>query len=201
MISPYLFPREIVSTSQAIRDPVTDALLTPKNAALIIIDYQPVQVNSIKSMDHEELIENIVRVAKTAKLYGVPIVLSTVNAKTGVNQPTIPQLQEVLQGIPSYDRTTINAWEDVEFLAAVKATGRKEADHERAVDGGVPHLPDPQCDARGIRGLSSRRCRRRHLSRGAQGRAQTRQPGRREAGQLGAADSASFSETGTVRRQ
>src|SRR5208283_4441336 len=58
-------------TSQAIRDPVTDALLTPKNAALIIIDYQPVQVNSIKSMDHASLVENIVRVAKTAKTYGL----------------------------------------------------------------------------------------------------------------------------------
>ncbi|HKT32508.1 MAG TPA: hydrolase [Gammaproteobacteria bacterium] len=112
--------------SEPIRDPVSDHLLTPKNSCLIIIDYQPVQVSSIASMDRELLVENIVRVARTAKTYGLPIVLSTVNVKTGKNQPTIQQLQDVLKGIPSYDRTTINAWEDMEFKAAVKATGRKK---------------------------------------------------------------------------
>jgi nicotinamidase-related amidase len=46
--------------------------------------------------------------------------------KTGLNQPTIHQLQEVFPDVESFDRTTINAWEDVEFLKAVKATGRKK---------------------------------------------------------------------------
>jgi len=53
-------------------------------------------------------------------------VLSTVNVKSGKNQPTIPQLTEVLGQIPAIDRTQINAWEDMEFLAAVNATGRKK---------------------------------------------------------------------------
>jgi nicotinamidase-related amidase len=113
-------------TSQPIRDPRTDHLLTPRNAALLIIDYQPVQVNSIRSMDRELLVANIVRVARTAKTYGLPIILSTVNVKTGKNQPTIPQLQEALGGAEALDRTTINAWEDVEFVKAVKATDRKK---------------------------------------------------------------------------
>ena len=69
---------------------------------------------------------NIVAVARTAKLYGVPVVLSTVNVKTGANQATIHQLAEVLDGVEALDRTTINAWEDVEFVDAVKATGRKK---------------------------------------------------------------------------
>ncbi len=113
-------------TSQAVRDPIKDQLLTPKNAALIIIDYQPIQVSSILSMDQELLVQNIVRVARTARVYGLPVVVSTVNVKTGRNKPMIPELQEVLPGIEPLDRTTINAWEDVEFLAAVKATGRKK---------------------------------------------------------------------------
>jgi nicotinamidase-related amidase len=113
-------------TSLAIRDQVKDHLLTPKNSALVIIDYQPVQVKSITSMDNKLLVENIVRVARTAKAYALPIVLSTVNVKTGVNQPTIAPLQEVLGSVESFDRTTINAWEDAEFVAAVKATGRKK---------------------------------------------------------------------------
>ena len=113
-------------TSLPIRDQINDHLLTPKNAVLIIIDYQPVQVASIVSMDRKLLVDNIVRVAKIAKAYELPIVLSTVNVNNGINKPTIHQLQEVLTGIEPLDRTTINAWEDKEFVQAVKATGRKK---------------------------------------------------------------------------
>lgn len=113
-------------SSLPIRDQKNDHLLTPENAALIIIDYQPVQVNSIASMDRQILINNISGVAKMAKVYNLPIVLSTVNVKTGFNKETIPQLKRELEGIPSYDRTTINSWEDKEFLEAVKATGKKK---------------------------------------------------------------------------
>jgi nicotinamidase-related amidase len=113
-------------TSQPIRDQVEDHLLTPKNSALIIIDYQPVQVNSVASMDRRALVENITSVAKTAKLFELPVVLSTVNVKTGTNTPMIHQVTDVLTGIEQIDRTTVNAWEDAQFVAAVKALGRKK---------------------------------------------------------------------------
>lgn len=112
--------------SEAIRDPGKDHLLTPQNSALIIIDYQPVQVNSIASMDRQLLVNNIVGVSKAAVAYGLPIVHSTVNVKTGLNKPPIPQLRQVLGDFPTYDRTSINSWEDVEFRAAVEATGRRK---------------------------------------------------------------------------
>jgi hypothetical protein len=60
--------------SEPIRDPKKDHLLTPQNAALIVIDYQPVQVNSIASMDRQLLVNNIVGVAKAAVAYGLPII-------------------------------------------------------------------------------------------------------------------------------
>jgi len=113
-------------SSYPIRDPKTDHLITPENAALIIIDYQPVQVGSINSMARAELIKNIVLVAKLAKGYNLPIILSTVNVATGLNSDTIPVLRQVLDSVPSYDRTSINAWEDKEFREAVSATGRKK---------------------------------------------------------------------------
>lgn len=113
-------------TTQPMQDPAKDHLLTPQNSALIIIDYQPVQVASVASMDRRELVLNIVAVARLAKLFNLPLVLSTVNVKSGINKPTIHQLQEVLPDQENFDRTTINAWEDVEFLKAVKATGRKK---------------------------------------------------------------------------
>jgi nicotinamidase-related amidase len=113
-------------TSLPIRDQVTDHLITPKNSALIVIDYQPVQVKSVASMDRRTLVANIVAVGRTAKLYEMPIVLSTVNVATGENQPTIEPLADVLKGIDALDRTTINAWEDDGFVRAVQATGRKK---------------------------------------------------------------------------
>jgi nicotinamidase-related amidase len=113
-------------TSEPRRDPVSDHLLTPENATFIIIDYQPVQVGSIRSMDQDELVFNIVSTAKAAVNYSLPIVLSTVNVSTGRNKPTIDPLLDVLGKIPAYDRTTINSWEDVEFRKAVEATGRRK---------------------------------------------------------------------------
>ncbi|RQU94677.1 hydrolase [Burkholderia cenocepacia] len=112
--------------SEPIRDPANDHLLTPQNAAFIVIDYQPVQVNSIASMDRQLLINNIVGASKAAVAYDLPIVHSTVNVKTGLNKPPIPQLRAALEGYPTYDRTSINSWEDVEFRQAVEATGRKK---------------------------------------------------------------------------
>ena len=113
-------------TSQAIRDPKSDNLLTPQNSAFIIIDYQPIQVSSIRSMPQDEMTFNIVSSAKAAVNYGLPIVHSTVNIATGKNKPPIQPIQDVLGAYPTYDRTSINSWEDNEFRQAVEKTGRKK---------------------------------------------------------------------------
>ena len=112
-------------TSEPTRDPVTDALLTPQNSALVVIDYQPSQVQTVASIDHDLLTRNIVSVARLAKAYGLPVVLSTVNVAGGQG-PTIPELREVLSDSIEIDRTQINSWEDVDFRRAVEATGRKK---------------------------------------------------------------------------
>ncbi|MDO5041474.1 MAG: hydrolase [Peptoniphilus sp.] len=113
-------------SSEKIRDMKSDHLLTPENAAFIAIDYQPVQVKSIKSMDQDELVKNIVKTAQLAKLYNLPTILSTVNVESGGNKPQIEELSEVFPDIKPIDRTTINSWEDDKFNEAVKATGRKK---------------------------------------------------------------------------
>jgi nicotinamidase-related amidase len=123
-LNPHREPKETHVTSEPIREPVSDALLTPKNSALVVIDYQPSQVAAVHSMDHELLVRNIVSVARLAKAYQLPIVLSTVNVNANGQPPTLPELREVLADNEELDRTQINAWEDVEFRAAVEATGR-----------------------------------------------------------------------------
>jgi nicotinamidase-related amidase len=113
-------------SSAPIRDPLSDHLITPQNSALILIDYQPSQFAAVRSMDQDLLLKNIVSTVKLANLFGVPIVHSTVNVATGRGQPTVPALAELLEDDPPIDRTTLNAWEDVDFLNAVRATGRRK---------------------------------------------------------------------------
>ncbi len=106
-------------TTQTIRDPKTDHLLTSENSALVLIDYQPSLIDGTKSLPREALINNVVALAKTAKMFDLPIVLSTIGVNAGYQERSIPELQEVLGGIDAIDRTAVNAWEQPEFRAAI----------------------------------------------------------------------------------
>src|SRR5260221_14664568 len=112
-------------SSEPTRDVRADPLLTPANSALVVIDYQPNQIRAVKSMDTELLLRNIVSVARLGKAFGLPIVLSTVNAAAGQGA-TLSAIKDVLADNVEIDRTQINSWEDVEFRKAVEATGRKK---------------------------------------------------------------------------
>lgn len=115
-----------MTSYKTIRDPKDDYLITPENAALVIVDYQPVQVASIASRPKRELVANITAVCRLGKLYKLPTVISTVNVSTGINKPTIHQITEIFPEVKAIDRTSINAWEDEDFVMAVKATGRRK---------------------------------------------------------------------------
>jgi nicotinamidase-related amidase len=113
-------------TSQPIRDPLGDHLLTPENSAFLLIDWQPTQISLVRSADQDLLLRNAVSTVRTVKAYGVPVVHSTVNVASGQQQPTVAEIAELLQDDAPIDRTGMNSWEDVEFLAAVRATGRRK---------------------------------------------------------------------------
>lgn len=112
-------------TSAPVRDPIADHLITPQNAALLLIDYQPAQLAAVRSMDHALLLKNAVSTVRTIKTFGVPVVHSTVNVASGQG-PTLPELAGLLAEDKPLDRTTTNSWEDVEFVQAVHATGRRK---------------------------------------------------------------------------
>ena len=112
--------------SAPVRDQLGDHLITPQNAALVLIDYQPSQFATVRSMDNELLRKNIVSVVRTANAFGFPIVHSTVNVESGQQEPTVPELAALLEDSPPIDRTTVNSWEDTDFVAAVRATGRRK---------------------------------------------------------------------------
>ena len=113
-------------TSAPVRDPLADHLLTPDNAAFLLIDYQPSQIAGVHSMDRALLLKNAVSTVRTIKAFGIPVVHSTINVAAGRGQPTLPELADLLKDDKPVDRTTTNSWEDIEFLQAVRATGRRK---------------------------------------------------------------------------
>ena len=113
-------------TSAPVRDPIADHLITPGNAAFLLIDYQPAQIAAVRSMDTALLLKNAVSTVRIIKTFGVPVVHSTVNVTSGRGQPTLPDLAALLAEDKPLDRTTVNSWEDIEFLRAVHATGRRK---------------------------------------------------------------------------
>jgi nicotinamidase-related amidase len=108
-----------------IRDRKTDSLITPDNAVLAMIDYQPEQYAGVRSSAHDGLLVHVTMLGRIATSYGLPVVLSTVYVRHGMSG-TNPELREALPGVPEIDRTTMNSWEDPEFRAAVQRTGRKK---------------------------------------------------------------------------
>jgi nicotinamidase-related amidase len=108
-----------------IRDPSTDSLLTPQNAVLALIDYQPDQYAGVGSVGHEELLARVTMLGRVATSFELPVVLSTVYVKHGMPGTNV-ELRDALPGVPEIDRTSMNSWEDQEFVAAVESTGRKK---------------------------------------------------------------------------
>lgn len=111
---------------EPIRDMASDHLMTPQNCVVVLIDYQPEQVATVRSSPVAEVMLNVKAVVKLAHAYDVPIVLTTVGVDMGVNTGTIDELLAEMPGQKEIDRTGVNSWEDAEFREAVKSTGRKK---------------------------------------------------------------------------
>lgn len=100
------------------------ALLRPEDSILVLIDHQPFQFTNLHSHEPSMIINNVVGLAKTAKLFGVPTILSTVLAERGGH--IIKGLQDVFPEQKPIDRTFINTWQDPNVTEVVKKSGRKQ---------------------------------------------------------------------------
>ncbi|HEY1446862.1 MAG TPA: isochorismatase family protein [Acidimicrobiales bacterium] len=106
---------------------------TAESSALVLIDYQKEMFEVIRSETDADMAElNVRLLARMAKAYDMPIVLSTVGVGYGINGPTLPSILAELEGIEPIDRTSMAAFEDKAFSEAVKATGR-----QRLIIGGL----------------------------------------------------------------
>ena len=100
-------------------------LLTPDNSVVTIIDLQPQMLFGVANFDRQLVINNNVMLGKAARVFNVPVVLSTVETK-GFSGPMWPQVQAVFPGQKPIERSSMNAWDDANFVAAVKKTGRRK---------------------------------------------------------------------------
>ncbi len=100
------------------------ALLTPKDSVLLLIDHQPFQFANLHSHEPTMIVNNVIGLAKTAQIFGVPTILTTVVGERGGS--LIRGLQDVFPEQKPIDRTYINTWEDARVVEAVKKTGRKK---------------------------------------------------------------------------
>jgi nicotinamidase-related amidase len=100
-------------------------MLTPADSALALIDYQPAMFSGVHSHDRTAIMQNVQVVAKAARLFKVPTILSTVAAES-FSGAMIPEVSTVFPGQTPIDRTSINAWLDANFRSAIEKSGRKK---------------------------------------------------------------------------
>jgi nicotinamidase-related amidase len=99
-------------------------LLTPSNCAVIFVDHQPQMCSGAAATDWEELLKNVLVLARAAKMFGVPVILTVV--KSGEFKGKLaPQLLALFPGQQPIPRSSLNAWDDQGFVAAVRNTGRR----------------------------------------------------------------------------
>jgi nicotinamidase-related amidase len=101
-----------------------EALLTPDNCVVVMIDHQPFQLANVNSHEPTMVINNAIGLAMTAKAYGIPTILTTVNEDSGGQ--IFKGVQDIFPDHKTINRTSINAWEDERVVEAVKKTGRKK---------------------------------------------------------------------------
>ncbi|MDT0268684.1 hydrolase [Streptomyces sp. DSM 44915] len=101
-----------------------DALLTPEESVVVLIDHQPFQFANLNSHEPTMIVNNTIGLAKAAKVFGVPTILTTVLEERGGY--LIQGVQDVFPEQKPINRTLINTWQDERVVDAVKATGRKK---------------------------------------------------------------------------
>jgi nicotinamidase-related amidase len=101
------------------------SLLTPENCTVVFIDHQPQMTFGVTNIDRQTLFNNTIGLAKAAKVFNVPVILTTVETES-FSGAMWPQLTGLFPGQKLFERTSMNAWEDRPFVAEVKRLGRKK---------------------------------------------------------------------------
>ena len=99
-------------------------LLTPQNCGVVFIDHQPEMFSGVASMDRQALLNNILLLSNTAKIFAVPVIMTAVESAAFSGEIT-PQLLALFPDLSPIARSSLNAWDSTEFMSAVKRSGRR----------------------------------------------------------------------------
>ena len=155
-------------------------LLTPDNCVVALIDHQPQMLFGVSNFDRQEIINNVIALAKAARVFELPVVLSAVETKS-FSGNMWPQLRAVFPGQEPIERSSMNSWDDKNFVAAIEKTGRKKIGAGRALDGNLRYASDGASNSRWVRGLCRGGLLRRCEPTRSRQRDETGGPSRREA--------------------
>jgi nicotinamidase-related amidase len=107
------------------QETVIHGLLNPQNCTIIFIDHQPQMTFGVANIDRQTLVNNTLLLAKAAKIFKVPTILTTVET-TSFSGYMWPQLLDIFPGLEPIERSSMNSWEEAKFVAAVEQSGRKK---------------------------------------------------------------------------
>jgi len=124
-MSPDIKAEELMPPKSGRTNRSEKGLLTPDNCVVAIIDLQPQMLFGVANFDRQMIINNNVALAKASRVFEVPVVLSTVESKS-FSGNLWPQIQAVFPGQTPIERSSMNSWDDKNFVAAVQRTGRKK---------------------------------------------------------------------------
>ena len=173
-------------------------LLTPDNCVVALIDHQPQMLFGTSNFDRQGIINNTVAFGKAARVFDVPVVLTTVETKS-FSGNMWPQLRAVFPGQEPIERSSMNSWDDKNFVAAIEKTGRKKIRPCRPLDRDLCCPSDRTGDSRRLRGLRRGGLLRRRKSACARQRDEASHPGWRKAGHVTLTSCSNGSATGRTR--
>ena len=109
------------------KNPVADNLLTGDNAVLLVIDWQPDLIEVVQNIDQEVMVNNIEGMIKTANLFDVPVIETTIGVKMAGSASTVESIKSLIHDdVENIDRVSLNAWQNKAVVEAVRKTGRKK---------------------------------------------------------------------------
>jgi nicotinamidase-related amidase len=114
-----------MSQKPALKKRSEKGLLTPDNCVVAFIDLQAQMLFGVANFDRQTIINNNLMLAKAAQVFGVPVILSTVETKA-FSGNTWPQMMAALPGVEPIERSSMNSWDDENFVAAIQKTGKKK---------------------------------------------------------------------------
>lgn len=109
------------------KNPIADNLLTSENTVILLIDWQPDLIHTVQNIDQEIMMNNIEALVKTAALFDIPVIETTIGVEIAGSKPTVPAVKKwVPKSVNNIDRVSLNAWQNKALVEAVRKTGRKK---------------------------------------------------------------------------